>query len=178
GPARKSKVMSPREKEMVAYHEGGHALVAWKLEDFDLLHKITIVSRGMAGGYTQALPEEDRHLNNKSYFEKRIAFALGGLAAEEIVYGEASTGSSDDLQKATGLARAMITRYGMSERLGPRTFGRKEELVFLGREISEQRDYSEKVAEEIDDEVRRLVDRPHELARQILAATRAKLDHP
>jgi len=176
GPARKSKVMSTVEKEMVAYHEGGHALVAYKLEDFDLLHKVTIVSRGMAGGYTLALPEEDRHLNNKSYFEKRIAYSLGGLAAEEIIYGESSTGSSDDLQKATQIARAMITRYGMSERLGPRTFGRKEELVFLGREISEQRDYSEKIAEEIDEEVRRLIDRAHEIARKILGENKAKLD--
>jgi cell division protease FtsH len=176
GPARKSKVMSAKEKEMVAYHEGGHALVAYYLKDFDLLHKITIVSRGMAGGYTLALPEEDRHLNNKSYFEKRIAYALGGLAAEEIVYGEASTGASDDLQKATQIARAMVTRYGMSEKLGPRTFGRKEELVFLGREISEQRDYSEKIAEEIDEEVRRLIDDAHAVARQLLSENRAKLD--
>jgi cell division protease FtsH len=168
--------MSPREKEMVAYHEGGHALVAYYTQDFDLLHKITIVSRGMAGGYTLALPEEDRHLNNKSYFEKRIAYALGGLAAEELVYGEASTGASDDLQKATAIARAMVTRYGMSERLGPRTFGRKEELVFLGREISEQRDYSEKIAEEIDEEVRRLVDRAHAEAKRILGENRGKLD--
>ncbi|MGE3598228.1 MAG: ATP-dependent zinc metalloprotease FtsH [Dehalococcoidia bacterium] len=176
GPARKSKVMSVKEKEMVAYHEGGHALVAYYLKDFDLLHKITIVSRGMAGGYTLALPEEDRHLNNRSYFEKRIAYALGGLAAEEIIYGEASTGSSDDLQKATQIARAMVTRYGMSEKLGPRTFGRKEELVFLGREISEQRDYSEKIAEDIDEEVRRLIDDAHAIARQLLAENRAKLD--
>jgi cell division protease FtsH len=176
GPARKSKVMSAKEKEMVAYHEGGHALVAYYLKDFDLLHKITIVSRGMAGGYTLALPEEDRHLNNKSYFEKRIAYALGGLAAEELIYGEASTGASDDLQKATQIARAMVTRYGMSEKLGPRTFGRKEELVFLGREISEQRDYSEKIAEDIDEEVRRLIDDAHALARQLLGENRAKLD--
>jgi cell division protease FtsH len=130
----------------------------------------------MAGGYTLALPEEDRHLNTKAYFEKRIAFALGGLAAEEVVFGEASTGASDDLQKATQIARAMVTRYGMSEKLGPRTFGRKEELIFLGREISEQRDYSEKVAEEIDDEVRRLIDEAHAVARRILTENRAKLD--
>jgi len=176
GPARKSKVMSPQEKELVAYHEGGHAMVAYKLKDFDQLHKITIVSRGMAGGYTLALPEEDRHLNSKSYFENRIAMSLGGLVAEEIVYGEASTGSSDDLSKATQLARAMVTRYGMSEKLGPRTFGRKEELVFLGREISEQRDYSEKVAENIDDEVRAIIDRAHDVARAILLEYRPKLD--
>jgi cell division protease FtsH len=176
GPARKSKVMSPKEKEMVAYHEAGHALVAYKLPNYDPLHKITIVSRGMAGGYTLALPEEDRHINTKAYFEQRLAMALGGQVAEEIVFGEMSTGPSDDISKVTQLARAMVTRYGMSERLGPRTFGKKEELVFLGREISEQRDYSEKIAEEIDEEVRRIIDRAHENARKILTENRLKLD--
>jgi len=176
GPERKSRVRSPRENEMVAYHEAGHALVAYKLEDFDPLYKITIVSRGMAGGYTLALPEEDRHINTKAYLEKRLAMALGGHAAEELVFGEMSTGPSDDIAKVTKLARAMVTRYGMSERLGPRTFGQKEELIFLGREISEQRDYSEKVAEEIDDEVRRIIDKAHDLARDILRENRAKLD--
>jgi len=176
GPERKSRVRSPRENEMVAYHEGGHALVAYMLEDFDPLYKITIVSRGMAGGYTLALPEEDRHINTKSYLEKRLAMALGGHAAEEIVFGEMSTGPSDDISKVTQLARSMVTRYGMSEQLGPRTFGRKEELIFLGREISEQRDYSERVAEEIDDEVRRIIDRAHDVARQIIRDNRGKLD--
>jgi cell division protease FtsH len=176
GPERKSRVRSPRENEMVAYHEAGHALVAYKLEDFDPLYKITIVSRGMAGGYTLALPEEDRHINTKSYLEKRLAMALGGHAAEEIVFGEMSTGPSDDISKVTKLARSMVTRYGMSEQLGPRTFGHKEELIFLGREISEQRDYSERIAEEIDDEVRRIIDKAHDLARQIIREYRAKLD--
>jgi cell division protease FtsH len=176
GPERKSRVRSVRENEMVAYHESGHALVAFKLQDFDPLYKITIVSRGMAGGYTLALPEEDRHINTKAYLEKRLAMALGGHAAEEIIFGEMSTGPSDDISKVTKLARAMVTRYGMSERLGPRTFGQKEELIFLGREISEQRDYSEKVAEEIDDEVRRIIDRAHELARSILRENRSKLE--
>jgi cell division protease FtsH len=176
GPERKSRVRSARENEMVAYHESGHAIVAYMLEDFDPLYKITIVSRGMAGGYTLALPEEDRHINTKAYLEKRLAMALGGHAAEEIVFGEMSTGPSDDISKVTKLARSMVTRYGMSERLGPRTFGQKEELIFLGREISEQRDYSEKVAEEIDDEVRRIIDRAHDIARQTLRDNRAKLD--
>ena len=162
---------------MVAYHESGHALVAYKLEGFDPLFKITIVSRGMAGGYTQALPEEDRHLNTRSYLEKMLAMMLGGHSAEEAVFGEMSTGASDDISKATNVARAMVTRYGMSERLGPRTFGRKEEMVFLGREISEQRDYSEKIAEEIDDEVRRIIENAHALARQIIRDNRTKLDH-
>ncbi len=109
----------------------------------------------MAGGYTLALPEEDRHINTKDYLEKRLAMTLGGHAAEEIVFGHMSTGPSDDIAKVTKMARSMVTRYGMSEKLGPRTFGQKEELVFLGREISEQRDYSERLAEEIDEEVRR-----------------------
>jgi cell division protease FtsH len=145
------------------------------LDDFDPLYKITIVSRGMAGGYTLALPEEDRHINTKAYLEKRLAMALGGHAAEELIFGEMSTGPSDDIAKVTKLARSMVTRYGMSERLGPRTFGQKEELVFLGREISEQRDYSEKVAEEIDDEVRHIIEQAHELARQILRDNKDKL---
>jgi cell division protease FtsH len=176
GPERKSRVMSAREKEMVAYHEAGHAVVAYFLSNFDPLYKITIVSRGMAGGYTMALPEEDRRLNTKSYLENQLAFALGGHVAEELVFGEMSTGPTDDISKVTKIARAMVTRYGMSERLGPRTFGHKEELIFLGREISEQRDYSEKIAESIDDEVRRLIDRAHSLAREILNEHRPKLD--
>jgi cell division protease FtsH len=175
GPERKSRVRSARENEMVAYHEAGHAIVAYMLKDFDPLYKITIVSRGMAGGYTLALPEEDRHINTKAYLEKRLAMALGGHAAEELIFGEMSTGPSDDIAKVTKLARSMVTRYGMSERLGPRTFGQKEELVFLGREISEQRDYSEKVAEEIDDEVRHIIEQAHELARQLLRDNKDKL---
>jgi cell division protease FtsH len=176
GPERKSRVRSTRENEMVAYHEAGHALVAYKLENFDPLFKITIVSRGMAGGYTLALPEEDRHINTKSYLEKALAMMLGGHAAEEIAFGEMSTGPSDDISKVTKTARSMVTRFGMSEQLGPRTFGHKEELIFLGREISEQRDYSEKVAEEIDDEVRRIIDKAHDLARKIVSENKAKLD--
>jgi cell division protease FtsH len=175
GPERKSRVRSARENEMVAYHESGHAIVAYMLKDFDPLYKITIVSRGMAGGYTLALPEEDRHINTKAYLEKRLAMALGGHAAEELIFGEMSTGPSDDIAKVTKLARSMVTRYGMSERLGPRTFGQKEEMIFLGREISEQRDYSEKVAEEIDDEVRHIIEQAHELARQLLRDNKDKL---
>lgn len=176
GPERKSRVRSQRENEMVAYHESGHALVAFKLDHFDPLFKITIVSRGMAGGYTSILPDEDRHLHTRSYLEKQLSFALGGHAAEEIVFGEMSTGASDDIRKVTQIARSMVTRYGMSDRLGPRTFGHKEELIFLGREISEQRDYSEKIAEEIDEEVRRIVDHAHELARKLIRENRESLD--
>ena len=176
GPERKSRVRSANEMEVVAYHESGHALVAYMLEDFDPLYKITIVSRGMAGGYTLALPEEDRHINTKDYLEKRLAMTLGGHAAEEIIFGHMSTGPSDDIAKVTKLARSMVTRYGMSEKLGPRTFGQKEELVFLGREISEQRDYSERLAEEIDEEVREIIDRAHEVARTIVRENRPKLE--
>jgi len=176
GPERKSKVISPKEKEMVAFHEAGHAVVAYCLQDYDPLHKVTIVARGMAGGYTMALPEEDRTLYSKAYFQKRLAFALGGQVAEEVKFGEMTTGPSDDISKVTQMARAMVTRYGMSEKLGPRTFGRKEELIFLGREISEQRDYSEKVAEEIDEEVRRIIDEAHNVARALITQNQDKLE--
>jgi cell division protease FtsH len=176
GPERKSKVISPKEKEMVAFHEAGHAVVAFCLQDYDPLHKVTIVARGMAGGYTMALPEEDRTLYSKAYFQKRLAFALGGQVAEEVKFGEMTTGPSDDISKVTQMARAMVTRYGMSEKLGPRTFGRKEELIFLGREISEQRDYSEKIAEEIDEEVRRIIDEAHITARRIITENQDKLE--
>jgi cell division protease FtsH len=176
GPERKSRVISPKEKEIIAYHEAGHALVAMKLPEADPVFKITIVSRGMAGGFTRQLPEEDRHLGNKAYYGAMLAVMLGGHQAEETVFGDLTTGPSDDISKATRVARQMVTQWGMSERLGPRTFGRKEELVFLGREISESRDYSEKVAEEIDDEVRRLVEQARETAHKIVVEHRNVLD--
>ncbi len=169
GPERKSRVITPKEKEIIAYHEAGHALVGHLLPNADPPYKISIVSRGMAGGFTRFLPEEDRHLMSRSQFKDMLATSLGGLVAEEIILeGESTTGPSDDLNKATNIARNMVTQWGMSERLGPRTFGNKQELVFLGREISEQRNYSEKVAEEIDEEVRRLVDHAYQTARQIV----------
>jgi len=176
GPERKSRVISPREKEVIAYHEAGHALVASRLAEADPVFKITIVSRGMAGGFTRFLPEEDRHLGTKAHYQAQLAVSLGGHQAEELVFGDTTTGPSDDISKATKIARQMITQWGMSERLGPRTFGRKEELVFLGREISEQRDYSEKVAEEIDDEVRRLIEQAKEVAHSIVVENRHVLD--
>ena len=131
----------------------------------------------MSGGYTSVLPAEDRHIHTRSYLEKTLAMMLGGHAAEELVFGEVSTGASDDISKITKTARAMVMRYGMSEHLGPRTFGNKEELIFLGREVSEQRDYSEKVAEEIDGEVRHFIDRARDLALSIICENRAKLEH-
>ena len=176
GPERKSRVISPREKEIIAYHEAGHALVAHLLPNADRVYKITIVSRGMAGGFTRLLPEEDRHLGTRTQFQDMLAATLAGHVAEELVLGEMTTGPQNDIEQATKVARQMVTQWGMSERLGPRTFGRKEELVFLGREISEQRNYSEKVAEEIDDEVRRIIDHAYHVAKKILTENRAKLD--
>jgi cell division protease FtsH len=176
GPERKSRIISEKEKEVTAYHEAGHALVGRMLKNSDPVHKISIVARGMMGGYTRFLPVEDRYLVTRSYFNDQLAIALGGHTAEDLVFGEMSTGASNDLEQATRMARQMVTQYGMSERLGPRTFGRKEELVFLGREISETKNYSEKVAEEIDEEIRFLIDRAHKTAREVLSKNRAKLD--
>jgi cell division protease FtsH len=130
----------------------------------------------MAGGFTRFLPEEDRHFHTRSQLLDRLAAMLGGLVAEELVFGESSTGPSDDLEKATRIARQMVTHWGMSERLGPRTFGRKEEMVFLGREISEQRNYSEKVAEEIDEEVRQIIDKAYHTAKKLITEHRDRLD--
>ena len=142
GPERKSRVISDKEKELTAYHEAGHALVGHLLPHSDPITKITIVARGSAGGYTKSVPDEERHLWTKNQFEDRIAMSLGGRVAEETIFGEITTGASNDLEQATDLARVMVTKYGMSEKLGLRTFGKREELVFLGKEISEQRDYS------------------------------------
>jgi cell division protease FtsH len=176
GPERKSRVMSPHEKKLTAFHEGGHTVVSHFMEHHDPAHKVTIVSRGMAGGYTRFLPDEESHYRTPSMFRDQLCTALGGHAAEELVFGEASTGPSNDIEQVTRIARAMITRWGMSARLGPRTFGRSEELIFLGREISETRNYSEKIAEEIDDEVRRLIEEAQERARNILREHRDLLD--
>ncbi len=176
GPERKSRVMSPHEKKLTAYHEGGHTILAHFMPNHDRPHKVTIVSRGMAGGYTRFLPDEESHYRTRSMFRDQLVTALGGHAAEEIIFGESSTGPSNDIEQVTRIARAMVTRWGMSERLGPRTFGRSEELVFLGREISETRNYSEKIAEEIDDEVRRLIEEAQERARTCLREHRDLLD--
>jgi cell division protease FtsH len=176
GPERKSRLFTQEERRIFAYHEAGHALVAHFLPQCDPIHKVSIVARGMSGGYTLALPEEDRTVITRSKFECQLAFALGGRAAEELAFGEVTTGAANDLEHVTEMARAMVTRYGMSEKLGPMTFGQKEELVFLGKEIGEQRDYSEAVAQEIDEEVRRIVHTAHERAKQVLAEHRDRLD--
>ncbi len=176
GPERKSRVISQKEREITAYHEAGHALVGFILPNADPPFKISIIARGMAGGFTRFLPEEDRHFHTRTQLLDRLSAALGGLVAEELVFGESSTGPQNDLEHATRLARQMVTQWGMSERLGPRTFGRKEEMVFLGREISETRNYSEKVAEEIDEEVRQIIDKAYHTAKKLITENRDKLD--
>jgi cell division protease FtsH len=176
GPERKSRLMSSEEKRITAYHESGHAVVAHVLPKCDPVHKVSIVARGIAAGYTMALPEEDRRLLSQAKFEDDLAFWLGGRASEELVFGDVTTGAANDLERVTEVARAMVTRYGMSEKLGPMTFGQKEELVFLGKEIGEQRDYGEAVAQEIDEEVRRIVHRAYERAKDVLTRCREQLD--
>ncbi len=176
GPERRSRIISEDEKVIIAYHEGGHAVVQRILPKCDPVTKVTIVSRGMALGYTMSLPQEDRYLHSKTEFEDKIAGMLGGNVAETIVFGDTTTGSSNDIEKATGLARAMVTQYGMSEKLGPLAFGKKEEMVFLGREISEQRNYSDEVAAKIDSEVREIIDNAFARAKEALTTHRAVLD--
>src|SRR5215831_8736970 len=168
GPERKSRVISDAEKTIIAYHEGGHAVVQHVLPKCDPVAKVTIISRGMALGYTMALPTEDRYLQSKTEFEDKIAGLLGGNASERMVFGDTTTGSSNDIEKATELARRMVTEFGMSERLGPLSFGKRDELVFLGREIGEQRNYSDETAKGIDEEVRAIIDRAYERAMEVL----------
>jgi cell division protease FtsH len=176
GPERRSRIITEEEKEIIAYHEGGHAVVQRILPKCDPVTKVTIVSRGMALGYTMSLPAEDRYLHSKTEFEDKIAGMLGGNVAETLVFGDTTTGSSNDIEKATSLARAMVTQYGMSEKLGPLAFGKKEEMVFLGREISEQRNYSDEVAAKIDAEVRLIIDNGFNRAKEALTSHRAVLD--
>jgi cell division protease FtsH len=175
GPERKSRVISEEEKRIIAYHEAGHAVVMKALPDCDPVHKVSIVARGMAGGYTMALPEEDSRLRHRNKFKADMAALLGGRAAEEIIFHDVTTGASNDLERATKMARSMVTQYGMSEKLGPITFGEKDELIFLGREIAEQRNYSEEIARQIDREVRRLVEEAYQTAKNVLITHRDKL---
>jgi cell division protease FtsH len=175
GPERKSRVISPREKEITAYHESGHALTARMLPNADPVHKVSIVARGITGGWTRLLPSEDRRLWTKSQFEDSLAVSLGGRVAEEITFKEMTTGAQHDLEEATKLARRMVTEYGMSEKLGPRTFGQRQELIFLGREISEQRDYSDKIAQEIDEEVHNIIQGAYDTAKRVLTTNTEKL---
>ncbi len=176
GPERKSRLISQEEKRIVAYHEAGHAVVMNALPEADRVQKVSIIARGMAGGYTLALPEDDRTLMPRKKIIADMIGLLGGRAAEELVFDDITSGASNDLERVTRLARAMVTRLGMSDELGPLVYGQKEELIFLGREISEQRDYSEAVAEQIDKEVRRLINEAYEKARSLLVQYRDKLD--
>jgi cell division protease FtsH len=176
GPERKSRIISEEEKHIVAYHEAGHAVVGHVIPEADPVHKVSIIARGMMGGFTLALPEEDRTLVSRNKMKADMAFMLGGRAAEEIVFNDITSGASNDLERVTKVARSMVTRMGMSDALGPMVYGQKEELIFLGREISEQRDYSESVAEKIDIEVRELVQEAYEKAKEILNKYRVQLD--
>ena len=175
GPERKSRLISRREKEMTAYHEAGHALVAWALPHADRVHKISIVSRGSMGGHTSLLPEEDRYLWTKNQFSDMMSVTMGGRVAEEQIFDEVTTGASNDIERATKIALSMIKRYGMSKSLGPRTFGKREEMIFLGREISEERDYGDKVAEQIDEEVKLLINLAYTHASELLVHHKPKL---
>lgn len=167
GPERRSKAINQEEKKIIAYHEAGHALVASNLKNADPVHKVSIISRGQAGGYTLAVPTEDKRLHSCAYFLDELAVLLGGYASEKIQFNDVTTGASNDLERATHMAREMITRYGMSN-LGPRTFGKKEELIFLGKEISEEKNYSEHTAEEIDREVSRFIKEAYETSERII----------
>ena len=168
GPERKSWLLTKKEKEISAYHEAGHALVSARMPHTDPVHKISIVARGLAAGYTLKLPTEDKHFHSRAEFLSDLAVLLGGYSAEKIIFHDVTTGASNDLEKATDLARKIVTRYGMSDALGPRTFGKREELIFLGKEIHEDRNYSEKIAARIDGEIGRLIKQALEKAEKVL----------
>ncbi len=176
GPERKSRVITDKEKKITAYHEAGHALVSHFLPDADPVHKVSIISRGSAGGYTLKAPTEDRHMHAKSEFISEIAVLLAGHLVEKNIFGEVTTGATSDLRRATALARSLVTDYGMSDHLGPRTYGEKEEMIFLGREIHEQRDYSEKVAEKIDEEITGFIKQGESKAQAIIDAHAEQLE--
>ncbi len=175
GPERKSRLINPAEKKIIAYHEAGHAVVINVLPEGDPVQKVSIISRGMAGGFTMSLPIEDRVLDSRKKLIATMVGMLGGRAAEEIIFDDITSGASSDIESVTKLARRMVTRLGMSEELGPMVYGQKEELVFLGREISEQRDYSEMVAQKIDEEVREIVKNAYKQAKDILTAYKDNL---
>ncbi|NMB94598.1 MAG: ATP-dependent metallopeptidase FtsH/Yme1/Tma family protein, partial [Flexilinea flocculi] len=176
GPQKKSRILSDKEKMIIAYHEAGHAMIMNVIPECDPVHKVTIIGRGSAGGYTMHLPTEDRVLLSKNQIIAEMISLLGGRAAEELMFDDITSGASNDIERVTGLARSMVTRLGMSEAMGTIVYGKKEEMIFLGREISEQRDYSESIAEKIDAEVRRIVDESYAKAKSILNEYRDKLD--
>jgi cell division protease FtsH len=177
GPERRSRVITEKEKLIVAYHEAGHALCFKLLKHTNPVHKISVVSRGMAMGVTWSLPQEDRYFRTKAEFEDDIAAALGGWVAEQIhLGGDMTTGASNDIEKASQMARQMVTKYGMSEKLGPLQYGRTDELIFLGRQIQEERNYSEDIAKLIDSEVKEIIDAARQKAYEVLTANKDKLD--
>jgi cell division protease FtsH len=176
GPERKSRLISEEEKRIIAYHEAGHAVVANAIPEADPVQKVSIVGRAQAGGVTWFRPDEDRLLFSRKKLLANLAYALGGRVAEELVFDDITSGASNDIEQVTRMARTMVTRLGMSGEMGPLQYGQKEELIFLGREISEQRDYSEAVAEKIDDEVRKIVEESYALAKRLLTQYREKLD--
>jgi cell division protease FtsH len=168
GPEKKTRLLSEEERKITAYHELGHALVGHYLEHTDDVHKISVISRGQALGYTISLPREDRYLTTKTALMEQLAMTLGGRAAEELVFHEVTTGAANDLEKVTSIAKQMIMRFGMSEKLGPRVLGRNHDMPFLGREMGAEPDYSEEIAREIDDEIRRVIEEAHQLAVKVL----------
>jgi cell division protease FtsH len=176
GPEKKTRIISEKEKAITAYHEMGHALVGHFLEHTDPVHKISVVSRGQALGFTISLPTEDKFLTTKQELMDTLSMTLGGRAAEEVVFGEITTGAANDLEKATATAKQMIMRYGMSEELGPRTLGHNESMPFLGREFQQEPDYSEEIARQIDDEIRRIIEEAHQRATDLLTEKRELLD--
>jgi len=176
GPERKSRRISDHEKEIIAYHETGHALVMKALPHTDPVHKVSIISRGMALGWTLSLPEEDKYLISRDELMDQIAGIMGGRVAEEIVFGDITSGAENDIQRATQMARRMVTQWGMSDKLGTVTMGHKEELVFLGRDLGEQRNYSEEIAALIDEEIRSIIGHGYQTAKTILTQQRTKMD--
>ncbi|TSD03711.1 MAG: cell division protease FtsH [Parcubacteria group bacterium Athens0714_26] len=177
GPERKGRVISQKEKEITAFHEAGHALIAASLKDSDPVHKISIIGRGRAGGYTIKLPIEDIHLKTKSQFTAELATLMGGYVSEKEIFKDISTGASNDLKEATKLAHTMVTQYGMSEKMGPMTFGESHELVFLGKEISSEKNYSETIAAEIDKEIKLLIDQAYKTAQKIISLRKKVLEN-
>src|SRR4029079_15554109 len=178
GPERKTRVMSDREKRVIAYHEGGHALVAHILPNTDPVHKISVISRGRALGYTLTLPEEDKFLMTREELADELAMLMGGRVAEELIVGDITTGAANDIERATKVARQMVTEHGSSDAIGPQTLGQKQREVFLGRDFQTQPDYSDQVAFEIDNEVRRMIDEAHDEALDIPTENRHKLAAP
>jgi cell division protease FtsH len=176
GPEKKTRIMSEKERKITAYHEMGHAIVGHLLPNCDPVHKVSVISRGQALGYTISLPAEDKFLTSRAELSETMAMTLGGRAAEELVFNEVTTGASNDLEKVTATAKQMVMRFGMSERLGPRVFGHDRGQPFLGREMGSEPDYSDEIAREIDDEIRRIVENAHQTARDILDERRDDLE--